>query len=244
MDYSNTRTYDYTRSIARQQDGDSAKGACANFFIEVVNQTPYDDALALMLELVDPGYETVATLGENDIIGLSMEADGEGKLPDLSDIEGTRRYRVEVCPSGGDDRVFDARNTEMSTGSIVDASGAAMSGYVYCNLAIRVSSRCEREYTNDWTKGDLKTSGQTMCDAWDPMIRQFGVSGTQCYEDILPEIFDGSDTLTKITDAEGKPTTPIQFTAENQLQRELLIPCLSFDRDTDLCASNTICTGQ
>lgn len=218
------------RSIARQVGADV--GTCAAAFVEVVNETPYDDDLELWMELTPPKSNNGGD--PNDFTGIHFTTDGLDMpyLAMLYDDE-RRRYRAEFCPSGEDDRTFIARGEKFTANNVLDANGAAMSGYLFCNLGIDVYSKCEHPVEWGWTKGGVfDASKHTICSA-DPVASRTFESSVTCFEYAAENIFTGSDAS----------TGNYRFVEEKPLKRQVLIPCLSFDPSTNLCDANP-CDGM
>jgi hypothetical protein len=219
------------RSVHRGNGASAGSGA--SFYVEVVNETPYGDNLELLMELTPPN-DDVASLGQNDFTGLRFEVEGEHAstgagiaLPLLMDDQ-RRMFRIDVTPTGGDDRNFLARQARFDTLGTLDAQGNAMDGYTYCNLAIKVWSACEYDYfLASMVKGSVKVDdSQTMCSEFDAEGSKTFPNSASCYVDVLPEIFDG-------TAAGGH-----KFSYEEPLTRKVLIPCLSFHPTENTCERN------
>eukprot|EP00975_Prorocentrum_lima_P006918 1485768-Prorocentrum_lima.AAC.1 len=63
-----------------------------------------------------------------------------------------------------------------------------------------------------------------LCSQYDPVHdRNSFAPSVSCYDEVAPEVFDGLGF------------SGVQFVAERPLQQMLLVPCLSFDSETDLC---------
>jgi len=249
LDMSGSDVYKKARNI--QRPNGAGAGSCASAYVEVVNESPYGDNLELMMELV-AGTDSGISLGDNDITGLQLQADGVlmPHLDMLMDDE-RRRYRITLCPSGGDDRDFVARGERMDA---VNADATLdnihhdkppqadwNNGYVYCNVGIKVWSVCEYEYwASSFVKGSEYKAGMTMCSTADPKSGTFEESAS-CWNNVLPEIFDGKsgNADTGYIEEFGANT---RFMYEEPLYRMVHIPCLSFDPSGDGCASNP-CEG-
>ena len=228
---------DTKRRKAVRQNGES----CVSFYVEVLNETPYDDALALKLSLEAP-IET-EKYGYNDLAGLHMflngESDGSGSLEDLPMMYGPygerRRWRVDICPFGDSERDFAAREARLATAGVLDANGNAHSGRVFCNVPITLWSKCSYEYSweEGFALGYRKRDDMVMHD-YDLMNSATHPEHPLTWSIAQEAVFDGEDEITK----------GYQYATENPLKREALLTCISFGvNGADLCAANP-CTGE
>ncbi|GMH53769.1 hypothetical protein TL16_g01527 [Triparma laevis f. inornata] len=123
-----------------------------------------------------------------------------------------------------DDRDFVARQARFDEAGTLDRNGNPANGYVYCNLELEVMSRCENDLWDEhFFKGFTKTDELQMCSDYDPVGSRSFQPSPSCFNDALPEIFDGD------TDMYTGEAGEFKFAVEEPLARRVLIPCLSFD---------------
>ena len=152
--------------------------------------------------------------------------------------------RINLCPAGLDDRDFVARQARFDAEGTLDRNGNPANGYVYCNLELEVISRCENLLIDDhFFKGFTKTDEMQMCSDYDPVGSRSFQPSPSCFNDALPEIFDGDTD--KFTGEAGE----FKFAVEQPLAKRALIPCLSFDPsgtgcDVDSTSGLGPCSGM
>ena len=95
---------------------------------------------------------------------------------------------MNICPSGGDDRDFLARQERFDTLGTKDANGANANGYVYCNLGIEVKSQCEDE--RDVVKGWKRNGDEVMCASFDGVNSRTFKKASSCFNKAQEGIFD------------------------------------------------------
>lgn len=195
-------------------DAADAVGTCVSFYVEVVNETPYGDNMEMLMELTPPTDSNMQTgitregMGYNDITGITMTSgvsfsgvSAMQELPILLDDQ-RKRYRVDLCPQSGDDRDFITRGARMQAmnddlvdpRTTTDKDGTDFNnGYVYCNLGIKVWSKCEYEYwASSYVKGKNRADDDHMCADANPLVGAMETSSS-CYTPVLDNIFDGVD---------------------------------------------------
>eukprot|EP00941_MAST-03F_sp_MAST-3F-sp1_P004751 g4751.t1 len=258
----------------------SSEGTCASFYLNVINESPYEERLELIIDILPP--EDVDIFGKFDYQGLILggayqNVIGGEYLPMMS--YGTRLFRLNICPD--DDRGFKAREERMKgkcndrfeddkktrrtidscignydhdnnieteqvprvwKEGVLDMNGAAMSGYVYCNVPIMVGSKCEDPTVynsgsadTDIENGHIIEEGMEMemCSNYDMVNERTFQPRSGCFNKILPEIFDGNSAI----------GNGLQYVVEQPLMRKVLIPCLNFDPTQDRCKDNP-CRGM
>eukprot|EP00941_MAST-03F_sp_MAST-3F-sp1_P003106 g3106.t1 len=221
------------RTLARGNvaDGNApeSSGECVTFFVDVMNQSPFDDGLDFFLELKSPA--DTDKFGQFDIAGLVLKMQGGSltmlpgdtgiKLPQSEGSE-IRRWDIQICP---DERVLEARQEKFDNDGTLDASGNPMSGYVFCNVGLSLRSLCEFEHEveHGYMKGLEKEEGTEykMCSEMS-VLEEMQRTSEICYEEDIPEILGTSD---------------YQYVWEDNLKANVLIHCLSFDPDQDLCTA-------
>lgn len=179
------------------------------------------------MKLVDRELDTTTSHLQytNDLTGIEVVTE-EPMMPFLARLEDDERmrYRNNLCPAGLDDRDFVARQARFDDAGTLDRNGNPANGYVYCNLELEVMSRCENDLWDEhFFKGFTKTDELQMCSDYDPVGSRSFQPSPSCFNDALPEIFDGDTDL--YTGEAGE----FKFAVEEPLARRVLIPCLSFD---------------
>jgi hypothetical protein len=262
LDRSGSNIHNFVANVGRSNGTEYVDGACASFYIEIIDETPYGDWLSFDIKLVSPADGNLGE-GAYDLSGFKLSYDSAELAPAFTGGEfGQRKkLRVGICPELKDDRVFVDRDNELrlirtlapeerggnqgeqNSGLGYDVSGNEMNGWVFCNVEIQIRSACEFGCAGDGLiKGfgyqeDSKPSNMQMCDDYDIVNGPDRPSSASCYDAILPEIFDGD---------ENSLTGPYKFAAERPLSKSILISCLSFDPDKNACHDKyePVCQNQ
>eukprot|EP00968_Pinguiococcus_pyrenoidosus_P008014 scaffold563_cov208-Pinguiococcus_pyrenoidosus.AAC.2 len=131
-------------------------------------------------------------------------------------------WRVDMLPSSDDERDFIERAARMHEEGKTDAAGREHPGALYCNVKLTIYSTCEWE-TQPW-KGGVRSDDMDICADYDPLdnSKPNFPPTVSCYDEVLPEIFDGADETA-------------QYASEALLSSAIIINCLSMNATTDLC---------
>jgi len=98
------------RNLRRPFGDKFSAGSCASFYVETINETPYQDNLEMIFDLIAPMDHT--KYGDYDATGLALTGAysntfGTQDLPIVLD-DTRRQWRLNICPDG-DDRDFISR---------------------------------------------------------------------------------------------------------------------------------------
>eukprot|EP00941_MAST-03F_sp_MAST-3F-sp1_P003154 g3154.t1 len=224
LDLSGSTISNKSRNIVRASGDDyPGDGGCVEFYMDFVNNSPYADKLNFEARLVPP-LDT-DKYGTYDFDGLTLNIvstdSSQGIEIDMpvSEPFEERRWLLRLCP---EERDLAARHERFAASGLLDEAGNVHSGYLFCNLGLKLSSQCERPMPY-WKGVEFDANDDyTMCSS-STDFEKMQKNSDVCYSDILPEIFGTGETGT--------------FLVEEKIDASTLIHCLSFDSETDLCSA-------